>query len=340
MSAYSAQFSSIIFLIVPKYSVVVPFHNEQENVTELYDRLKAAMESVGGSFELVLVDDGSTDRTFALLRDIAAVDSRVTVVKLRRNFGQTAGLAAGFDHARGEYIIAMDGDLQHDPNDIPIFLEKIAAGYDIVSGWRKVRVDNFWLRRIPSRIANWTMAKISGVDIHDFGTTFKAYRRDILEQVPLYGELHRFIPALASWHGATICEVPIRNVNRTRGVSHYGISRTFRVFFDLITIRFLLRYLSRPLHFFGTFGMVGIFGGTGITAWLFVEKFIRHTPIMAAHGPMMIFAAVVLLAGLNLLAIGLLGEMQVRHYHEPARRAPYSVDRILRAQSEEHTISE
>ena len=214
------------------------------------------------AFEIVLVDDGSSDHTFAMLREIAAVDSRVTVVKLRRNFGQTAGLAAGFDHARGEYIIAMDGDLQHDPNDIPLFLEKIAAGYDIVSGWRKNRVDNFWMRRIPSRIANWMMAKISGVDIHDFGTTFKAYRRDILDQVPLYGELHRFIPALASWHGASICEVPIRNVNRERGVSHYGITRTFRVFFDLLTIRFLLRYLSRPLHFFGGFGMMSIFGGS------------------------------------------------------------------------------
>ncbi len=246
---------------MPKYSIVVPLHNEQENVTDLYDRLKAVMEINGESFEIVLVDDGSNDKTFAMLREIAAVDSRVTVVKLRRNFGQTAGLAAGFDHARGEYIIAMDGDLQHDPADIPLFLEKIAAGYDIVSGWRKVRVDNFWMRRIPSRIANWMMAKLSGVDIHDFGTTFKAYRRDILEQVPLYGELHRFIPALASWHGASICEVPIRNVNRERGTSHYGIARTFRVFFDLLTIRFLLRYLSRPLHFFGTFGMGSIFGG-------------------------------------------------------------------------------
>ncbi|MGA9255633.1 MAG: glycosyltransferase family 2 protein, partial [Candidatus Sulfotelmatobacter sp.] len=257
---------------MPKYSIVVPLHNEQENVTDLYDRLKAVMEAAGESFEIVLVDDGSSDHTFAMLREIAAVDSRVTVVKLRRNFGQTAGLAAGFDHARGEYIIAMDGDLQHDPADIPIFLEKIAAGYDIVSGWRKVRVDNFWMRRIPSRMANWVMAKLSGVDIHDFGTTFKAYRREILEQVPLYGELHRFIPALASWYGASICEVPIRNVNRERGISHYGISRTFRVFFDLITIRFLLRYLSRPLHFFGTFGLLSLFGGSAVVAWLGVEK--------------------------------------------------------------------
>src|SRR3982075_4433799 len=194
------------------------------------------MEINGESFEIVLVDDGSSDKTFPLLREIAAVDSRVTVVKLRRNFGQTAGLAAGFDHARGEYIIAMDGDLQHDPADIPMFLEKIAEGYDIVSGWRKIRIDNLWLRRIPSKCANWLMAKLNGVSIHDFGTTFKAYRREILDQVPLYGELHRFIPALASWHGASIIEVPIKNVNRERGASHYGISRMFRVFFRFFTL--------------------------------------------------------------------------------------------------------
>jgi glycosyltransferase involved in cell wall biosynthesis len=325
---------------MPRYSIVVPLHNEQENVTDLYDRLKAIMEANGESFELVLVDDGSTDRSFPLLREIAAVDSRVTVVKLRRNFGQTSALAAGFDHARGDYIIAMDGDLQHDPADIPLFLEKISEGYDIISGWRKHRMDSLWMRRIPSHCANWLMAKLSGVPIHDFGTTFKAYRREILEQVPLYGELHRFIPALASWHGASICEVPIRNVNRERGASHYGISRTFGVFFDLITIRFLLKYLARPLHFFGSLGMMSIFSGSAIAVWLLMEKFLHHSDVMTNHGPLMIFGAVLLLAGLNLLAVGLLGEMQVRHYYEPSRRAPYSVDRVLRAQSKEHTISE
>jgi glycosyltransferase involved in cell wall biosynthesis len=325
---------------MPKYSIVVPVHNEQENVTGLYARLKAVMEGHGEPFEIVVVDDGSSDETFTLLKQIAAVDSRVVVVRLRRNFGQTSALAAGFDQARGEYVIAMDGDLQHDPADIPLFLQKIAEGYDIVSGWRKIRIDNLWMRRIPSRVANWVMAKLSGVDIHDFGTTFKAYRREILEQVPLYGEMHRFIPALASWHGASICEVPIRNVNRERGNSHYGISRTFRVFFDLITIRFLLRYLSRPLHFFGGVGMLSILAGSGVTIWLLAEKFLRHTEIMVHHGPLMVFTAVLLLAGLNLLAIGLLGEMQVRHYHEPARRPPYAVERVLRAQNEASTISD
>jgi len=325
---------------VLKYSIVVPLHNEQENVTELYDRLKAVMETTGERFELVLVDDGSCDNTFSLLGEIAAVDSRVTVVKLRRNFGQTSALAAGFDHSRGQYVIAMDGDLQHDPADIPMFLEKIAEGYDIVSGWRKRRIDNLWLRRIPSRCANWLMARLSGVNIHDFGTTFKAYRRDILSNVPLYGELHRFIPALASWQGASICEVPIRNSNRERGTSHYGISRTIGVFFDLITIRFLLRYLARPLHFFGSLGLSSMTAGTLIAAVLAAKKLLYGTQIMSQHGPLMVFAAVLFLAGIQLLAFGLLGEMQVRHYHEPARRAPYAVDRVLRAKSEEHTISE
>src|SRR5271157_4905293 len=211
----------------PEISIVVPFHNEEENVREFYACLKRVMGQKTESYEFVFVDDGSRDRTSELLQEVAEVDSRVVVVKLRRNFGQTSALAAGFDHAQGEYIIAMDGDLQHDPEDIPKFLEKLAEGYDIVSGWRKRRLDNLWMRRIPSRCANWMMAKLSGVSIHDFGTTFKAYRRDVLQQIPLYGEQHRFIPALASWYGATMCEVPIRNSHREHGNSHYGISRTF-----------------------------------------------------------------------------------------------------------------
>jgi glycosyltransferase involved in cell wall biosynthesis len=315
---------------MPRYSIVVPLHDEEENVTELYDRLKAVMEAQAQPFELVFVDDGSTDRTFRLLQEVAAVDSRVVVVKLRRNFGQTSALAAGFDNARGDYIIAMDGDLQHDPADVPAFLEKIGEGYDIVSGWRKQRIDNLWLRRIPSRVANWLMALLSGVKIHDFGTTFKAYRRELLAQVPLYGELHRFIPALASWHGATICEIPIRNTVRERGNSHYGLGRTLRVFFDLITIRFLLRYLSRPLHFFGTLGMISVFSGGAIGLWLLGKKLLLGASIMGQHGPLMIFGAVLILAGVQLLALGLLGEMQARHYHGAAGQAPYSVERVLR----------
>ena len=281
---------------MPKYSIVVPFHNEEENVTTLYDRLKAVMEQVGDTFELVFVDDGSRDRTYRLLEEIAAVDSRVLVIKLRRNFGQTSALAAGFDHSQGDYILAMDGDLQHDPDEVPNFLAKLEEGYDVVSGWRAQRGDNFLLRRIPSRAANWLMAALSGVDIHDFGTTFKAYRREVIQNIPLYGEMHRFIPALASWYGASICEIPISNPARTAGKSHYGISRTFRVFFDLLTIRFLLRYMTRPLHFFGTLGALAMLGGTGLAMWMLLLKVTTGQHIMSLHGPIFVIAGVLILA--------------------------------------------
>jgi glycosyltransferase involved in cell wall biosynthesis len=323
--------------MMPKYSIVVPFHNEEESVTALYDRLKDVMEHVGESFELVFVDDGSNDRTCRLLEEIAAVDSRVLVVKLRRNFGQTSALAAGFDHAEGEFILAMDGDLQHDPGEIPVFLEKLEEGYDVVSGWRRERIDNFVMRRIPSRCANWLMAKLSGVNIHDFGTTFKAYRREVIHNIPLYGEMHRFIPALASWYGASICEVPITNLNRADGKSHYGIGRTFRVFFDLMTIRFLLKYMTRPLHFFGLFGAVGILGGGGLSTFLLALKVFTHQHVMDEHGPLFVVAAVMMLGGIQLLAIGLLGELQVRHYHSATQRAPYTVDRLVRLRASEES---
>ncbi len=323
---------------MPKYSVVVPFHNEEENVTTLYDRLKAVMEQVNDPFELVFVDDGSRDRTYRLLEEIAAVDSRVLVVKLRRNFGQTSALAAGFDHAGGEFILAMDGDLQHDPDEIPKFLAKLEEGYDVVSGWRSQRGDNFIFRRIPSRAANRLMAVLSGVDIHDFGTTFKAYRREVIQNIPLYGEMHRFIPALASWYGASICEIPISNPARTAGKSHYGISRTFRVFFDLLTIRFLLKYMTRPLHFFGTIGTAGMLSGGGIAVWILIHKLLTHHDVADEHGPLFMIAAVLILAGIQMLGIGLLGELQVRHFHTASHRAPYAVDRVLRLRSSEESL--
>jgi glycosyltransferase involved in cell wall biosynthesis len=326
-------------LKVLKYSIVVPFHNEEANVTELYSRLKGVMESTGDGFELVFVDDGSKDSTFTLLQQITAVDSRVVVVRLRRNFGQTSALAAGFDHARGEFVIAMDGDLQHEPADIPNFVAKLNEGYDIVSGWRQTRPENLWLRRIPSRCANWLMAKLSGVAIHDFGTTFKAYRREILDNVPLYGEMHRFIPALASWYGATICEIPITSNARYGGESHYGFSRTFRVFFDLLTIRFLLRYMSRPLHFFGSAGMIGVISGSIIAFVLAVMKLVLHQHVMSSHGPLMLFAAVLIIAGVQLVGLGLLGDLQVRHRYDGNTPRPYSVRTVIgRSESEEHRI--
>jgi glycosyltransferase involved in cell wall biosynthesis len=323
---------------VPKYSIVVPFHNEEDNVTELYDRVRHVMEQVGDSFEMVFVDDGSRDRTYRLLEEIAAVDSRVLVIKLRRNFGQTSALAAGFDHAQGDMLLAMDGDLQHDPDEIPNFLARLEEGYDVVSGWRAQRGDNLLLRRIPSRCANWLMARISGVDIHDFGTTFKAYRREVIHNIPLYGEMHRFIPALASWYGASICEIPISNPQRNAGKSHYGISRTFRVFFDLLTIRFLLRYMTRPLHFFGGIGALGMVTGIGLALWMLALKLLTGQPVLIAHGPIFIIAGILILAGIQMLGIGLLGELQVRHYHTNTHRAPYAIDRILRLRSNQESL--
>ena len=314
-------------------SIVVPFHNEEGNVVEMYDRLHAVMESLGRNHQFVFVDDGSTDLTYKLLKELTVIDHHVTVVRLRRNFGQTAALAAGFAHSTGDYVIAMDGDLQHDPAEIPAFLEKAEEGYDIVSGWRSHRIDNLLLRKIPSRCANWLMAKLSGVNIHDFGTTFKAYRGDLLRQLPLYGEMHRFIPALASAYGASICEMPIQNIHRKHGESHYNLSRTFRVLFDLITIRFLLRYMSRPLHFFGRLGLINMTAGSAVAFWLLIWKLLHGTDVLPEHGLLLIFAGVLILLGLQLIALGLLGELGVWQYFNPSARRPYAVSEVLEVQT-------
>jgi glycosyltransferase involved in cell wall biosynthesis len=315
--------------ITATVSIVVPFHNEELNVIELYGRLQGVMEELGCDYQFVFVDDGSTDHTYKLLKELAEIDRHVVAVRLRRNFGQTGALAAGFAHSTGEYVIAMDGDLQHDPAEIPAFLEKIEEGYDIVSGWRSHRVDNLLLRKIPSRCANWLMAKLSGVNIHDFGTTFKAYRGELLRQLPLYGEMHRFIPAIASAYGASICEVPIQNNHRKHGESHYNLSRTFRVFFDLMTIRFLLRYMSRPLHFFGRLGVMNIVLGSAISLWLLIWKLLTGIDVVQQHGLLLVFATVQSLVGLQLVALGLLGELNVWQYFNPSARRAYAVSEVL-----------
>jgi glycosyltransferase involved in cell wall biosynthesis len=316
----------------PKYSVVVPFHDEQESVGELYRQLSEVMTGRYEPVEFVFVDDHSGDETPRLLGEIAAQDPRVVVVRLRRNYGQTTALAAGFDFASGEIIISMDGDLQHDPADIPALLAALEQnGCDLVSGWRKNRVDNLLVRRLPSRVANWLMAKLSGVAIHDFGTTFKAYRRDTIKDIRLYGELHRFIPALASWHGAKVIEVPIRNVNRPGGRSHYGLGRTLRVLFDLITIRFLLRYMTRPLHFFGPPGLAGVGAGAIILLVLLFEKVVYRTHLFLEHGPLLLLGMILVLFGVQLLAIGLVGELLTRTYFETHEEPVYRVEKILGA---------
>src|SRR3954452_778850 len=282
-------------------SIVIPVHNEEHSILPLYDRLTAVLEAVHKPYEIIFVDDASTDRSFELLANLVETDPRLTVVRLRRNFGQTAALSAGFHEAKGDIIIAMDGDLQHAPEDIPALLLKIDEGYDIASGWRKERVDNAITRKIPSRIANWLMAKASGIELRDFGTTFKAYRAEVLKDVNLYGELHRFIPALASFYGARVAEVPIRNSPRVSGGSHYGISRTFRVLFDILTIRFLLKYFTRPMHFFGTIGLAGTVSGGGIMAFLLLKKVLGQD-IVTEHGPLMIAGVLALLSGLMMFS--------------------------------------
>jgi len=309
-------------------SIVVPIHNEEPSILPLYDRLTAVMEKVRKPYEILFVDDASTDRSFDLLANLVETDGRLKVIRLRRNFGQTAALAAGFDEAQGSVIISLDGDLQHAPEDIPALLEKIEEGYDIASGWRKNRVDNAVTRKIPSRIANWLIAKVSGVELRDFGTTFKAYRAEILKDVNLYGELHRFIPALASLYGARIAEVPIRNIERPVGASHYGLSRTFRVMFDIFTIWFLLKYFTRPMHFFGKWGLINATIGGGILTWMAGEKIFIGGDIIQEHGPLMMLGAIALLTGVMLFCTGLLGEVLTRTYYESQGRRIYAVREI------------
>ena len=324
----------------PRYSVVVPFHNEQESVRDLYEQIAAVMTGSYEPVEFIFIDDHSTDSTSQILNEIANSDARVVAIRLKRNYGQTVALAAGFDYAEGDVIISMDGDLQHDPADIPVMLAAFEeTGCDIVSGWRKKRVDSFLLRRAPSRVANWLMSKLSGVDIHDFGTTFKVYRKDTIKQIKLYGEMHRFIPALASWNGATIVEVPIKNIERPDGRSHYGLSRTMRVLFDLLTIRFLLKYVTRPLHFFGPIGLLSTTIGMAIYIWLIVDKLLYGTHLFDKHGPLMLLGAVLILAGVQLVSSGLIGEMLSRTYFESQGKPIYSIEKVITSKNASATHS-
>ena len=313
-------------------SIVVPINNEEHSILPLYDRLTTVLDRIGRPYEILFVDDASTDRSFELLSNLAHTDTRLTIIQLRRNFGQTPALAAGFDAAKGKVIIAMDGDLQHAPEDIPALLAKIDEGFDIASGWRKERVDNALTRKLPSRIANWMMARASGMDLRDFGTTFKAYRADVLRDVNLYGELHRFIPALASFYGARVAEVPIQNTVRSTGGSHYGLSRTFRVLFDIITIRFLLKYMTRPMHFFGALGLVGTSIGGLLLGWLAFEKVFMRVDIIDVHGPLMVGGALLLLSGLMMFSTGLIGELVMRTYFESQNRRIYAIREIITTQ--------
>ncbi|MFB9266620.1 glycosyltransferase family 2 protein [Bradyrhizobium erythrophlei] len=311
----------------PELSIVVPLYNEEDNIEELYTRLTPVLVDLGKRYELIFVDDGSRDRTFNLLAQLQAKDDKVHVIRLRRNFGQTGALAAGFDFAEGDVIVSMDGDLQHSPEDIPSLLAKLAEGYDVVSGWREKRVDNYLLRRLPSLVANALMARLSRLPLHDFGTTFKAYRREVIKNIELFGELHRFIPALASMQGVAIAEVPIKDTLRKRGSSNYGISRTFHVLFDLLTVKFLIHYVQRPLQFFGLWGLLMSGVGFLLLAGITVLKLFYNVSIYQYLGSLLL-GMLLLLLGIQLVAAGLEAELSARIYHTVKGWKIYAVREI------------
>ena len=308
-------------------SVVIPIYNEVENVAELHARLHAVLDDLGHSFEIIAVDDGSTDGTFAVLQELAAEDSHLKVVRFRRNFGQTAGFAAGFDLARGQTVITIDADLQNDPADIPLLLDKMAEGYDVVSGWRLHRQDPLISRKVPSMIANRLISWVTGVYLHDYGCSLKAYDWYVVKNVRLYGELHRFIPALASWMGVHVAEVPVRHYPRQRGQSKYGISRTIRVILDLLTVRFLLSYSARPMQLFGSLGLAAFACGFVIAVYLTMVKLLLKQSIGAR--PLLLLAILLIMVGIQLLTMGLLGELVVRTYHETQNKPIYVVREII-----------
>ncbi len=307
-------------------SVVIPLYNEEENVRLLHESLRNALDPLNQEYELLFVDDGSTDRTLPILEEIQAQDNKVVVLSLRRNFGQTAAFAAGFDFSRGDVVVTMDGDLQNDPADIPKLLELIKES-DLVSGWRKKRKDPFFSRRLPSMMANWLISKVTGVKLHDYGCSLKAYRRDVIKNLKLYGEMHRFIPAVASWYGVRVAEVETVHHPRMRGKSKYGISRTVKVVLDLITVKFLQSFSTKPIQFFGPFGILSGFLGFLILLYLSTDKLFFGKDI--GGRPLLLLGALLIIVGIQLIGMGLLGEMLVRVYHESQKKPIYVIKKIL-----------
>lgn len=312
-------------------SIVVPLYNEEGNVQELYRELRSVLDRHSYTFEILFINDGSTDRTADLLKEMSSSDPHVVVVNFRRNFGQTAAMSAGFDYSRGDIVITMDGDLQNDPADIPEFLEKINEGFDVVAGWRYKRQDPFLSRRLPSMIANRIISWITGVKLHDYGCTLKAFRKDVAENIRLYGEMHRFIPAIASAIGISIAEVRVNHRPRQRGKSKYGISRTFRVILDLITVKFLLSYSHRPLHVFGLIGMLSFCLGTLISFVLILQRQIYDMPM--ADRPLLLLSILLVFIGIQFVTFGLISELQIRTYHESQNKPIYYVKQVLGRES-------
>ena len=311
----------------PKISIVIPLYNEEDSIPHLHEALDAAIANYGHPAEVIIVDDGSRDKSFALLKEIAARDARFTVIRFRRNFGQTAAFAAGFAQARGEVVITMDADLQNDPMDIPLLMAKIDEGYDIVSGWRKNRQDRWIDRKLPSLMANRLISNVTDVRLHDYGCSLKAYRTEVLKHVHLYGELHRFIPALASQVGATVTEVPVNHRSRQYGRSKYGISRTIRVMLDLINVWFLGTYSTRPIHVFGTLGLASM--GMGVLTGLYLTFLKVFTGASIGNRPLLLLAVLLVVIGVQLVTMGLLGEMITRTYYESQNKPIYVVREIV-----------
>jgi glycosyltransferase involved in cell wall biosynthesis len=313
--------------MTPELSVVIPIYNEALNLRELHQEFVTVLEAWGRPFELVLIDDGSTDDSFAILAEIQRADPRVRVVRFRRNFGQTAAFSAGFRFARGRLIATADGDLQNDPRDLPRMVDLIDQGYDIVAGWRKDRKDTFLTRRVPSMIANGLISWATGVHLHDYGCSLKVFRAEVVKPLKLYGEMHRFLPAIASELGVRITEVVVNHRARTRGQSKYGLSRTVRVTLDLLTVKFLLSYSTRPLQIFGLIGGVMLFSGLAVSTYLAYVRLFGYQSI--ANRPLLLLGVLLIFTGVQLVTIGLLAELQSRTYHESQDKPIYVIRDVL-----------
>lgn len=308
-------------------SVIIPVFNEEKNLEPLYEEISRVLDSLGQAFEIIFVDDGSRDGSFPVLKRIQEKDKAVKIIRLRRNFGQTAALSAGFDYARGRVIVTMDADLQNDPKDIPALLAKINEGYDLVSGWRQKRHDKFFTRRLPSIVANRLISFLTGVKLHDYGCTLKAFRKEIIKSIRLYGELHRFIPAIASTLGVSIAEVKVSHRPRRFGRSKYTIFRLPRVILDMLTVKFLLSYSTRPLQVFGLLGLISGLSGFVIALWLSYQRLILK--VSSANRPILLLAVLLMVIGIQFVTLGLLAEIMVRTYHESTGKPIYHIREII-----------
>jgi glycosyltransferase involved in cell wall biosynthesis len=321
----------------PELSIVIPIRNEAPCLAELHRELTETLGSCGRSYEIIIVDDGSADDGFKILAALQAVDPRLRVIRFRRNFGQTAAFAAGFYHARGRVIVTADGDLQNDPRDIPALVEDLDRGADIACGWRRQRKDRFISRRLPSIVANWLISATTGVWLHDYGCSLKAFRAEVVKPLKLYGEMHRFLPAIASEQGVSITEREVNHRPRRHGESKYGISRTVRVILDLLTVKFLLSYSTRPLQIFGLIGFVMFVLGAAIMGWLAYVKLIVGQSI--ANRPLLLLGILLAVTGVQLVTLGLLAELQARTYHESQNKPTYVIREILQAPAEDRVGS-